>query len=208
MIEGFGTARLEIKFDVDQPIELVQLTLALQAMGRDYRRFANDSVRAGGGKVSDEDIRLYVTRVQSGSVLAEMASAAPVMGAFLQVIDYQTLFANYVQFFGSTVEYFRGLSKRTDLKASDIECTKAGANAIADMMAVAVAQKGGSLHTCAGSRTAAGDEVYAEVHITHEQAAEAQRGALIASRCSIIAAMPITKTCYCIFSGLALQLRF
>ena len=33
MIEGFGLARLEIKFDVDQPVELVQLTLALQALG-------------------------------------------------------------------------------------------------------------------------------------------------------------------------------
>ena len=80
--DGFGEARIEVSFDVDRPVELVQLTLALQAMARDYRRYANDIIRDGGGKVSDDDIKLYVTKVASGSIIAELGSAAQVLGTF------------------------------------------------------------------------------------------------------------------------------
>ena len=85
--DGFGDARLEVNFDVDRPVELVQLTLALQAMARDYRRYANDRIRETGGKVSDDDIKLYVTKVETGSIIAEFGSAAQVLGTFLPLVN-------------------------------------------------------------------------------------------------------------------------
>jgi hypothetical protein len=182
--EGFGEARLEVNFDVGQPIELVQLTLALQGMARDYRRYANDSIRDRGGKVADEDIRLYVTKVRSGSVIAELASAATVMGAFLPLVDVNPIFTGYVQFFGATVDYFRSLANRIDLKASDITATKAAAQAVSDIMAVVAAQKGGNFKLGAkiAAKGADGSEFAAQITITSDEAAEAQRGALIAQK--------------------------
>lgn len=184
IVEGFGDARLQVNFDVDQPVELVQLTLALQAMARDYRRYANDHLRESGNKVSDDDIRLYVTNVRSGSIIAELGSAASVMGTFLPLINVSPLFTGYVEFFGASVQYFRGLAKRTDLKASDITATKAAAQAVADVMAVAAAQRGGSFKLGAkiGAKSADGSEFAAQITITSEEAAEAQRGALIAQK--------------------------
>lgn len=185
MREGVSEARIEIHFDVHQPVELVQLTLALQSLARDYRRFVNDAIRADGGKVADEDMRLYVTKVESGSILAELASATQVMGTFFSVLDYQSLFSTYVQNFGTLVDYFRNLPLRKDLKASDIECTKAGAQAIHDMMAVVASNQDGNLRLSAmraGSKTSDGAEVYAEVRFTSEEAAQAQRGALLAQK--------------------------
>ena len=185
MHEGFSEARIEVHFDVHQPVELVTLTLALQSLARDYRRFLGDRPRPNGIRIADEDVKLYVTKVESGSILAELASATPVVGAFFSIMDYQSLFAQYVTNFGTVADYCRSLLQRTDLKASDIEITKAGAQAIADVMAVAAENRDGSLRLSAiraGSRTATGAEIYAEVIFTSEEAAQVQRGALLAQK--------------------------
>lgn len=185
MHAGFSDARIEIYFDVHRPVELVTLTLALQSMARDYRRFMNDDARSRGVKIADEDVKLYVTKVESGSILAELASATPVLGAFFSIMDYQSVFAQYVSNFGTIADYCRGLLTRKDLKPSDIEVTKAGAQAIADMMAVVACNTDGNLRLSAiraGSETAAGDRVFAEVSFTSEEAAEVQRGALLAQK--------------------------
>lgn len=182
--DGFGDARLEVNFDVDRPIELVQLTLALQSMARDYRRYANDAVRDSGGKVSDDDIKLYVTKVETGSIVAELGSAASVMGAFVPLLPVSPLFAGYVQFFAESVSYFTSLARRTGLKASDITATKAAAQAIADIMAVPASIVGSKFKLSArvAGKNADGAEFAAEIVLTSEEAAEAQRGALIAQK--------------------------
>lgn len=185
MHEGFSEARIEIHFDVHQPVELVTLTLALQSLARDYRRFLNDTTRATGAKIAEEDVKLYVTKVKSGSILAELAGATAVLGTYFSVMDYQSLFENYVKNFGAVVEYFRALIHRKDLTSADIECTKAGAQAISDVMAVVAANTDGALRLSAvraGSKTSSGDRVFAEVRFTSDEAAEAQRGALLAQK--------------------------
>jgi hypothetical protein len=182
--DGFGDSRLQVNFDVDRPVELVQLTLALQAMARDYRRYANDSIRESGGRVSDDDIRLYVTKVETGSIIAELGSAAQVMGSFLPLIAVDPLFAGYVQFFGQSVSYFASLASRSDLKPADITATKAAAQSMADIMAVPASMVGSNFKLAAkvAARNADGSEFAAQITLTSEQAAKAQRGALIAQK--------------------------
>ncbi len=182
--DGFGEARLEVNFDVNRPVELVQLTLALQAMARDYRRYANDTIRESGGKVSDDDIKLYVTKVETGSIIAELGSAAQVMGAFLPLVDVNPLFSGYVNFFGQSIEYFRSLASRSNLKASDITSTKAAAQTVHDVMAVAASQPGGKFTLTAqvSASEADGSQFSAQITVTSEEAAQAQRGALIAQK--------------------------
>ena len=182
--DGFGEARLEVNFDVNRPVELVQLTLALQAMARDYRRYANDTIRESGGKVSDDDIKLYVTKVETGSIIAELGSAASVMGAFVPLLPVSPLFAGYVQFFGEAVSYFASLARRTGLKASDITATKSAAQAIADIMAVPASLVGSKFKLSAkiAGKDADGSQIVAQISLTSEEAAEAQRGALIAQK--------------------------
>jgi hypothetical protein len=182
--DGFGEARLEVNFDVDRPVELVQLTLALQAMARDYRRYANDMIRESGGKVSDDDIKLYVTKVETGSIIAELGSAASVMGSFVPLLPVSPLFAGYVQFFAESVSYFTSLARRTGLKASDITATKAAAQTIADIMAVPASLVGSKFKLSAkvAGKDADGSQFAAQITLTSEEAAEAQRGALIAQK--------------------------
>ena len=206
-MDGFGRARLEVEFGVKQPIELVQLTLALQGIARDYRRFTNDAFKNDGIKVSDDDIQLYVTEVRSGSVIAELASAAKVMGAFLPLIDVQSAFCNYVTFFGETVDYFRALAKKPDVKAEDIRATKAAAQAMSDIMAVAANNPGGSFKLAAkvAAEDADGSKIALQVTISSDEAAEAQRGALIAQKLPTTGGTPITRMSCFISSERALD---
>lgn len=182
MQEGFHEARLQIRFGVDRPVELVQLTLALQALARDYRRYANDVIREKGGKVSDEDIRLYVTDIHSGSIVAELASAVSVLGAFMPLVDVNPIFTGYVQFFGETINYFRALASKKEVKPADVTTTKAAAQAVTDVMAVVAGHPGASLRFAAKAKDADGASVVYELQYTSEEAAEAQRGAMIAQK--------------------------
>lgn len=182
--EGFSEDRIEIHFDIHQPIELTEMTLAFQALGRDYKRFLNERIRAEGGKPKEDDVKLYITKIESNCILAELAGASSVVGAFFSLMDYQNIFIEYVRNFGAAIDYFRGLSRRKDLKASDIDCTKAGAQVVSDVMGLLAQHldSGFALRARAGSESPSGAKVYAEVVISGQEAAEAQRGAIIAQK--------------------------
>jgi len=184
MHEGFSEDRIEIHFDVHQPIELIELTLAFQALGRDYKRFLNDRIRSEGGKPSDDDVKLFITRIESNCILAELAGATQIVGAYFSLMDYQNIFIDYIKNFRVLIEYFRGLSKKKNPKSEDIECTKAGAQAISDVMGLVAKNHDGkfAIRARAGSETSGGNKVYAEIELTSDEAAEAQRGALIAQK--------------------------
>lgn len=184
MHEGFSEDRIEIHFDVHQPIELVELTLAFQALGRDYRRFLNEKIRADGGRPSEEDVKLYITKIESNCIWAELAGATQIMGAYFSLMDYQNIFIDYVRNFSGAIDYFRGVARMKSPKAADIECTKAGAQAIADVMSVVAKNRDGkfAIRARAGSESAEGHKVYAEIELTSDEAAEAQRGALVAQK--------------------------
>jgi hypothetical protein len=160
------------------------MTLAFQGLGRDYRRFLFDKVKAEGGKIGDEDVKLYITKIESNCILAQLAGASHIVGAYFTLLDYQNIFIDYIKHFDVLVNYFRSLAKAKELQAADIECTKAGAQAIESLMALVAGTKKGkfALRARAGSESAGGNKVYAEVELTSLEAAEAQRGALIAQK--------------------------
>lgn len=184
MSVGVSHDRIEIHFDVHEPIELTDLTLAFQAIGRDYKRFLNEKIKSEGGKVSDEDVKLYITKIESNCILAELAGASSILGAYFSLLDYQNIFMEYVKNFEIVTTYFKNLINIPDPKTSDIECTKAGAQAIEQVMAVVSKERNGkfALRARAGSETPDGHRVYAELELTSDEAADVQRGALIAQK--------------------------
>jgi hypothetical protein len=181
---GLSSDRIEIHFDVHEPVELTEMTLAFQGLGRDYKRFLRGKVQAEGGKIGDEDIKLYITKIESNCILAELAGASNIVGAYFSLLDYQTIFIEYVKHFDVVTGYFKNLAHTKNLKSADIECTKAGAQAIESVMALVAKTKKGkfALRARAGSESASGHKVYAEVELTSDEAAQVQRGALIAQK--------------------------
>lgn len=184
MAEGFSSDRIELHFDVHEPIELTELTLAFQALGRNYKRFLNEKVREHGHKSHNDDVKLYITRIESNCILAELAGATSLIGAYFSLLDYQNIFIEYVKNFGALTNYFRGLTKVKNLRAEDIECTKAGAQAISDLMQLVANSRNSkfAIRARAGSETPGGGKVYCEIVLDSEQAAETQRGAILAQK--------------------------
>lgn len=182
---SYSDDRIEIHFDVHEPVELVELTLAFQGLGRDYKRFLQDRARSDGKKINVEDVKLYITKIESNCILAELAGGSSILGAVYSVMDYQNIFTDYVRNFRDTINYFRGLAREKEVRAAEIQTTKAGAQAISDLMGV-VAGKSRTgkfaLRARAGSETPDGHKVYLEIELTSDEAAEAQRGALIAKK--------------------------
>lgn len=181
---GVSEDRIEIHFDVHQPVELVELTLAFQGLARDYKKFLNEKVRSEGGKISSDDVRLYITKIESNCILAELAGGSSILGAYFSLLDYQNIFVEYVKNFRNITDYFRGLTRIANPQAEQIETTKTHAQAIADLMAVVAKNVGGkfALRARAGSESPGGSKVYLDVELTSEEAAETQRGALIAQK--------------------------
>ena len=184
MVEGFSSDRIELHFDVHEPIELTELTIAFQALGRNYKRFLNQKVRDQGLKPNEDDVKLYITKIESNCILAELAGASSLLGAYFSLLDYQNIFIEYVKNFTSLTSYFRGLTKAKDLKAEDIECTKAGAPAVSDLMQLVANTKNSkfAMRARAGSETSGGGKVYVEIELDSDEAAETQRGAIIAQK--------------------------
>ena len=97
MTHGTSDARISIHFNVHQPIELVDLTLAFQGIARRYRRFLMDCARAVGAKHSDADIRLYVINIESNCILAELGGATEILGSPFTIMNYNNIFVEFVK---------------------------------------------------------------------------------------------------------------
>jgi hypothetical protein len=66
-------SRVQIQFDVDKPVDLVELTLALNALNRQYHKFVRAFVQEKDIQIQNDDsIRLFVTKIESNCITAEL----------------------------------------------------------------------------------------------------------------------------------------
>ena len=88
-------SRVQIQFDVDKPVDLVELTLAFGALNRQYRKFVKAFVQEKDIEIPDEDsIRLFVTKIESNCIIAELGWVDPgtlFAGIILLMDNYNTV---------------------------------------------------------------------------------------------------------------------
>jgi hypothetical protein len=76
-----GSLRIEIANK--HPVELFDLTKSFAAFADEYRRFTS----AEGAEAKGDDLRLYVTKIESGSIIAEVAAYAPALAPVLPILS-------------------------------------------------------------------------------------------------------------------------
>jgi hypothetical protein len=179
---GLGTNRIRLHFDVHEPIELVELTLSFQAIAREYRSHLVDAVRAGGGKAKDADIKLYVTKIESNCILAELGSATEIMGAMFQTMNYANVFVEFVKNLSAAIDYFKGIGRSGTVEAGSIPYSKRQTNSISDIMKTVAKNKDGKLSLSAIEHMADGEKEFLKVTFNQQDATDARRGALLASQ--------------------------
>ena len=116
MTNGIGEDRIIIHYGAKDAIDLEQLSASFSAIARQHRKVW----RSQGRKGTPSDVRLYVTKVESGSVEIELAAALFILQQLYTAADYALVFDSLTQRLKSFLGYFaRGESRPPELTPSD-----------------------------------------------------------------------------------------
>lgn len=176
-------ARIQIHFNVHDPVELVDLTLSLGALAREYRKYLTDKARQIGAKPHDDDVKLYITRIEKNCIFAELAGATVILGQLFQVMDYTVVFLDFTERVRSAIQFFRELP-RSEGQLPAIPYSKRECENFADLVNVVAKNKNGELGlSVVELNQQSGDyKSHLKMTFTGSEAYEAQKGALLAQR--------------------------
>lgn len=183
-MQAIAPHRLELHFDIDSPVEITDLTLSFNGLARDYRKFLIDKIRSNGGKIKNAEVKLYVTKIESNCILAELAGGNSVMGAIVSVMDYQLIFTDYVAHVRNTINYLKGVGKKGTVDPKSVKMSKAQSKSYGDFLNV-VAENGDgkfALRSLEYSDESQHRKVHARAEFSSDEALDARRGALIVSK--------------------------
>lgn len=133
---------LTYTFTNTKPIELLDLTASLLAIGEQYRRFAEEHSEA-----STDDYRLYVREARSGSIVIDLITYAtqPQMLAPLAPILIQ-----YSKELSDWFEFFKGIKAAKDIKELIFGKSKKDLQQISDIIEPAAKDQGSQINITAG----------------------------------------------------------
>ena len=124
------------ELDNSRPVELLDFTSSLLAVGESYQAF----LRKQNSASVDDDYRLYVKEVRSGSIVAELISIATQGQILAPVAPFLMLFAGQL---GEWFEFFKGVKDAKDIKELLLGTTKKELKQLSEIIEP-VAKDGGS----------------------------------------------------------------
>jgi hypothetical protein len=93
MPDDAAQTRLHIEIKNSQPIELIDLNKSLLGIAEEYKRFLSTS----GSPADAEEIKLYVSEIRSGSVIADLVAFSPLLLPFVEQTVSILDFCKYLQ---------------------------------------------------------------------------------------------------------------
>ena len=104
-------SRIELQFDVEKPIDLIDLTLAFQAFHRQYSKFVAVHLEEKNVEIPSEDsVRLYVTKIESNCIFAELAWFDPqtLLSGAVVLMDNANTVCEFLKSLTVYLEFFKG----------------------------------------------------------------------------------------------------
>jgi tetrahydromethanopterin S-methyltransferase subunit G len=104
-------SRIQIQYDVDKPVDLVELTLAFGALNRQYRKFVKAFVQEKEIEIPDEDsVRLFITKIESNCITAELGwvDAGTLFTGLIVVMDNYNTMHEFLKKIGEGIDFVRG----------------------------------------------------------------------------------------------------
>lgn len=179
MSSEMSDVRIQIHFDIHQPIELIDMTLAMQALAYEYQTYL--SQRAGTKQGDPSGVKLYITKIESNCILAELAGAVPVLGHLFAVMNYTVLFTDFVNLVKTQFEFFKGVALRGSATASEIPYSKRQVDRVAALAELAAQNVDGRLGLgVIDYKESEKGESLLRVSFSSEESALVSKGALIA----------------------------
>ncbi len=136
MANGLGEDRIIVHYDARDAIDIEDLSGSLTALARQYRR----TWRLDGRRGPYSDLRLLVTKVESGSIVYEIAAGLIILRQVYSAADYILVFDGLVKRIGQILNHYaKGEERPDDLNTSD-------ARDIRDLIRPLTGRNGASLH--------------------------------------------------------------
>jgi hypothetical protein len=168
-------ARVKLHFDVERPVELVDLTLAFTSFARQYRKFTRSRMAMLGRPIADEDAHLYITRLESRSIFAELVPGSDFFGAVMTLMDYVNIMVDFARHVNDLLHYLadRDKTQRPDIDGMDC-------NDLHDFVELVAKNKDGRLNLEVAEYEKATTRERTVVRFTfnNHEALAAQRGAI------------------------------
>lgn len=168
--------RIRLHFNVSEPVELVEMTLAFQGLGFEYQSFIRQQHEAEGLRKCD-DVKLYITKIESNCILAELAPALPMLGALAPVFADVNNVAAFVRNIGEAIDWLKGLADQPVVSTEDVPYSKRKLNNLKDIVRLVSHNKNASLGLSAIKFEESEDRQVLEVHFNDQQCAQAEQGA-------------------------------
>jgi hypothetical protein len=171
--------RMRLHFNVNEPVELVEMTLAFQGLGYEYQNFLKEQSALSDIKQNIGDVKLYITKIESNCILAEMVAALPLLGALTPVLtDVNTLY-DFVKNTASAIEWLIGISKKGSLGAEEIKYSKKRLVSLRDVVRLVGKNKSSNLGFAAihYEEESGEDKVTLQMTFTDDQCRAAELGA-------------------------------
>ncbi|MFX4223610.1 MAG: hypothetical protein ACMVO3_23095 [Thalassobaculum sp.] len=95
-----GLGKLEVRYENQRPVDLLDLTSSLAALGESYRDF----VVGAGFDRTGSDVRLYVDRLERGSIVCVLQPLAEQAAFFADHVESVAAFATHIN---DIIDFFR-----------------------------------------------------------------------------------------------------
>jgi hypothetical protein len=172
--------RIRLHLNVSEPVELVEMTLAFQGFGYEYQDYIKSHAKENGGEGNAGGVKLFITKIESNCILAELAPALPLLGALAAVLSDINTVSDFIQNMKGSIDWLRGLSQKDDLRQEDITETKRKINNIKHIVKLVGQSKDSSLgfHALKYEESSGEDKSVLEIVFTNAECRQAEQGAM------------------------------
>ncbi len=172
--------RIRLHLNVSEPVELVEMTLAFQGFGYEYQDYIKSHAKENGGKGNANEIKLYITKIESNCILAELAPALPLLGVLAPILSDINTISDFIKNTKDSIDWLIGLSKKDDLRQEDITETKRKINNIKHIVRLVGRNKDSSLglHALKYEESSGEDKSVLEIVFTNTECKQADLGAI------------------------------
>jgi hypothetical protein len=172
--------RIRVHLNVSEPVELVEMTLAFQGFGYEYQDYIRSHAKENGGKGNANEVKLYITKIESNCILAELAPALPLLGALAPILSDINTVSDFIQNTKDSINWLIGLSKKDALRQEDITETKRKINNIKHIVRLVGRNKDSSLglHALKYEESSGEDKSVLEIIFSNNECKDAEQGAI------------------------------
>jgi hypothetical protein len=171
--------RMRLHFNVHDPVELVEMTLAFQGLGFEYQSFLKSRFLESETRANSAEVKLYITRIESNCILAELAPALPLLGVLAPVLADVNTVHDFVVNTSNTIKWLVGLAKKKNVSSDDIPYSKRRIGHLRDVVRLVAKNHDSSLGLAAikYEESSGQDRAVLEMHFSDKECRQAELGA-------------------------------